>query len=349
MFYRTIALLVFCAGVLLGALGEHARAQDTVGVKVGPALTELTVDPGTVLTEQVSVTNVTDLTQTYTFRTRNVKSVAENGTPVFAEGVDESGGLASWIELVEGSITVAPGETKFTSYRITVPSDASPGGHYGGVFVVRDADPIEGQGASVGYQVGALIILTVSGDVVEKASIREFSSTQSIYTEADVAFKLRMLNEGTVHVRPVGVVSILDMLGREVADVKVNDSGGMLIPKAERTYPIEWKDDAFRIGRFKAEVTLAFGENGSQNAQSDLTFWIIPYKELGIAVAVLLGLALLAYGFVRLTVRRALRKAGHAVTTVRTEQTLGARMAKTAVTLLTIILFALLVIGLFYS
>lgn len=339
----SFALLVF--GVWCGT----AEAQDSVGVKVGPALTERKVDPGTVIDEQISVTNVTSFSQTYSFRTRNVESVAENGTPVFASGADENGGLASWVELLENSVTVGPGETKFVNYKLAVPSDASPGGHYGGVFVVREADPIEGQGASVGYQVGALIILTVSGDVVEKASIREFSTAQAIHTRADVAFKLRMLNEGTVHVRPVGVVSILDMLGREVADVKVNESGGMLIPGAERAYAVEWKDDAFRVGRFTAKATVAFGEIGSKNEQSDLTFWIIPYQELGIAVAVLLGLALLAYGFVRLTVRRALRRAGHAVTTASTEQTLGARLAKTAVTLLTILLFALLVIGLFYS
>jgi hypothetical protein len=92
-----------------------------------------------------------------------------------------------------------------------------------------------------------------------------------------------------VHQRPIGLITITDMLGNEVGEVRVNDSSGAVLPQTERAFEVTWTDDGFHIGRYNAKASIVFGDVGRQTVTRDVVFWMLPAKELGIALALLLA------------------------------------------------------------
>ena len=248
-------------------------------------------------------------------------------------------------------ITLEAGESRQVSYTIVVPENASPGGHFGGIFIDRLADATNVIGAGVGFQVGSLLSIQVGGDYVEAVKIREFSTGQNTYVEPNVDFTVLVTNSGTVAQKPVGFIEIRDMLGNDVAKIDVNEEQGRALPKSERAFREEWSDESLRIGRYDATVSLVYGQQEKTTISRDVSFWIVPTKTLGIIAGVLLAGFVIFYLLVRMYVRRQLKKAGVASKKKqsRREKSFGERLAVVMIVILTLTLLALLLLFVFFA
>lgn len=303
--------------ILFGALLYIPQAQaQQAGVSIEPALIEPdeSLDPGTTHTYSITIGNQNATEQIYYLFTRNIKGAQDSGAPIFADAEDEQTGyeLADWITLETSEVTLGPGEEKTVNFTMNIPSTATPGSHFGGVFVTADPPEIERSGAAIGYQVANIISIRITGDANELASIRQFSTDKYFHGSADVNFSLRLENQGNVLIRPTGPLEITNMLGKEVATIPFNKVQGAVFPGSTREFKENWVGEGTGFGRYEATIALSYGNDGSyKTLSSTVTFWILPMNIILPALGALLVLLLVTYLFVRLYIKRTLARMGY--------------------------------------
>jgi len=274
------------------------------GLEISPPVIELEADPGQTVTAAIRVRNVT-----------RGELIAKGKADDFGAGADEEGkprllldetgatrfSLKYWVSGVP-DLRLAPQELKSTTVSIAVPANAEPGGHFGVVRFTAVPPELEGTGVALSASVGTLILLKVSGQIKDQLSLTEFGVTRQgkpgpWFEYGPLDFLVRVKNDGSVHEKPQGSVKITNMFGRQVANLKVNDKGGNVLPDSIRRFELAWSEKRL-FGRYTAKLSLTYA--GNKKLDSTLTFWVIPWRLIGL---VLVGLLVLFF-LLRLGLRR---------------------------------------------
>jgi hypothetical protein len=307
-FWQSLSWVFFLATALMFfATVQFAQAQ--AGVSITPALIEEAVEPGVTYNFSFSLENTSAQEQIFYLSVRNITGVTDGNTPVFAPPRQNPTGLelADWIVLPVSQVLAQPGEGATIDFEIRVPDNASPGSHFGGVFVSVVPPEIDTVGASVGYEVGNIISLRVAGEAEVEASLRQFSTDQYVYSNPIVEFSARLENTGNVLIRPSGPVEITNMFGRTVGQFTFNPDGDGVFPGVTRDYVFNWEYDGTGFGRYEATLSPVYGEAGvNKTLSSTVTFWVLPMNIIGPALGVLAVVLLVTIGLVRLYIRRTL-------------------------------------------
>jgi hypothetical protein len=315
--------IALCTAVFLGGFAVVPAHAQGLAVKVQPSTLEEMVDPGQVLEGTLTVTNENGGAQIYFITTRNITGMNDMGTPTFSleENLNEDPmEAASWVKPLVESVSMEVGESATIPYRIEVPQNASPGSYFAAFFITREAETVTQSGAGVGFHVASLVNLRVRGEVNEDLLFREFFTEKSFFTEPSVFFKARIDNTGSIHQRPQGIIDISNMFGKSVGQVTFNENAGAILPHFDRVFETTWNYDGFAFGRYTANASVVFGETEKNTLSKEVSFWIIPIKEVGIVLVVVVGILLLVIFGIRRYVRNALRKAGQASTSQKTSK-----------------------------
>lgn len=325
------------AGALLVSLFFLVPGRASA-ITVSPLVVEVEADPGESITRILRVLNETSspseiFLEKVGFTARS--DAEEGGKPQFipADKTDEE--LISWMNFSSYSVGLQPQQDTDVLLTIQVPMDAEAGGHYAAVFWSTEPPQGEGGGSEIkiGSKVATLLLVNVSGAVVEDATLDFFSTAgkKAFFNRLPVDFELRVVNNGTVHLKPQGVLEIVNMLGRKSKLVLVNDAGGNVLPKTARKYQSFWTKkrttDAegysmpeetyrppsgsffkeltneashFALGKYKANLTLTYGKKQDKTITSSLSFFVLPWRFL---LAIILVLILLIT-FIRWNIKR---------------------------------------------
>jgi hypothetical protein len=316
-----LSIAFFC--LLVPFISAKADSNQ-ITIKVEPSIVEDMVNPGDVVSRQITITNQSDKEVTFYAYLKDFKAAAddESGQAQLIVPGSESGNyISSWIDITTDGITLPPGAGQSVPYTITVPSNVGPGGYYGAVVFgtqAPKAKPGEAEkGASIGVaeQAAALILLQVPGKADERADIREFKTDKLLYaTPFSINFSSKIENLGNVHVKPMGVIEISDMMGRKVTSIPVNDKGGNILPKSSRLFTSTWKD-SFGFGRYEATLVLSYGTaadvggEGKKSLTMFWYFWVFPVKIIISAAVSLLVLLMLFVVFLRVYEKMAIKQA----------------------------------------
>ncbi len=346
-------LFVIVALLFVPYYFASAQQNSSMGIGISPATIEGGATPGETQTHPVTITNLSKSEQIYYLYLKDISGVQEGGVPIFADENEEKTGyeLTEWIKLDVEEINLKPGEEKQIFVTIAVPENATPGSHFGGVFITLEPPRMRATGASVGYEVANIISIRVAGDAIENAQIRSFSTGNFVYSKPVIDFTARVENKGTVLVRPFGPLEIYNMFGKRVAMVTLNESKAGVFPLSERPFTITWESDGPGFGRYHAIISMVYGEQGRQATMSSTaTFWILPMNIIAPAVGGLVFLLLIAFISVKLYIRKTLKTvAGGSRRIVRRRKSSGmsALLLVTVVMLSVTALFLLLLLALF--
>lgn len=305
--FRSLCLAV----ALFLVTGASLTQAQQDGVRIQPAETRpsKTIEPGSIMEVEMTIRNLDARDKEYYLFTRNIKSTRDAGIPVFAEPGERTGyELADWITLDTNRLQVAGNESETITFQIQVPDNASPGSHFGGVFVSVEPPNLERSGAAVGYQVAHLISLRIAGDVREEASIRQFSTSKYFYGSQNVDFNVRIENNGNTLVTPRGPLEIYNMLGVKVDTITFNETEAAVFPGETREYnKINWVGDSVGFGRYEAILSPSYGADGAiKTMSSTVSFWILPMSIIGPALGALAVILLVIFIFVRIYINRSL-------------------------------------------
>lgn len=299
---------LFTALFLITALFGFAGAAQAL--TISPAKLELSSDPGKTISGQFTLINEQEDTKTFYSSAENFEAQGETGTPNFTPG---NTGLASWVS-APAAITLKKGEQVTVPFKISVPVDADPGGHFAALFLSTAPPATEKSQVSVGAKVGVLILLRVSGEVKEGGGILNFSSQdkQRFFTSLPIHFVYRFNNGGNDRIKPEGVVQVTNTIGMKSAILNANPNQGNILPGSTRRFEVVWGPSAaesadagfftmvgrewnnFAFGKYTAHLDLQYGS--AKKAESSYTFFVLPW-HLMIVVIVLLAFVFFGLAF----------------------------------------------------
>jgi len=301
------SLFLFALAIVF--LPSAVFAQTGSGIGLKPATIEEQMKPGDTRQFAVQVSNMSGTDQTYYLYKKDISGVKDGGVPVFTDEnlTKTSFELSQWISLASDTIDIPKGQERTLNFTLAVPKDATPGSHFGGIFVSLQPPKLRESGASVGYEVANIVSIRVAGDAVEKAQIRQFSTDNYVYGKPEVTFNIRMENSGNTLLRPTGPLEITNMFGKKVADLVFNQELSGVFPGTTREFNLSWKESGTMFGRYEAVISPVYGEDGfKQTVSSTVTFWILPMNIIVPASGVLAVLLIGTFIFVRIYIRRKL-------------------------------------------
>lgn len=280
--------LLLSSYTILVSAQSPAPATPSTGLAVTPPTFELNGNPGDNIKNTVRLDNMHTYPVEIAVDLRNFTAIGEEGAVGLTEE-QTSFSLASWIEVTPRTITLAPKTSQYFTFNIKVPLNAEPGGHFGSlIFRTIPTEKLEGSGASLAQEIGALVLLRIAGETVEQASIDSFITTKNIFETGPVSFVIRLKNQGNVHTKPTGNIIITNMLGSQVGSVSVDPKN--VLPGATRKLEAVW-DTKWRLGRYSATYTAVLSDQTTRSATT--TFTIIPYRVLGLALVTIIVLILI--------------------------------------------------------
>jgi hypothetical protein len=307
----TVSILI----ILLVPSLVSAENSTGQGLEISPPLIDIKADPGQSKSIQIYVRNVTNQTLIVSGEVNDFVAAGEDGQPkLLLEESDRSPySIKDWIKTVP-KVSLAAGERKAVSVGISVSTNAGPGGHYGVVRFTGTPPELEGTGVSLSASVGTLVLVNVSGNVVEKAKVAEIYTAnnkgkkQNIFEYGPITLGLRLQNDGNVHLKPGGTLRVSNTRGKEVASFKLNEQGSNVLPGSIRKYEYSLNNKLL-FGRYKVQADVVYGANNTIISVSK-TFWAIPYKLILIASAALVLVIFLIRRYNRVIVKRASKKQG---------------------------------------
>ncbi len=268
-----------------------AADQPQTGLAVSPHTFEMSANPGDTLKNSVRVDNLVDIPLEVTVHVRNFSALGEDGAVNLSTEEDEFS-LSTWTSVTPAKIIIPARESKTFDYAIAIPQNAAPGGRFGSI-VFQTAPTTElggGSGFAVSQEIGALVFVKIAGEVTEKASITDFKTIHGINNFGPVDFDIRVKNEGNVHFKPTGTITISDFMGQKVATIPVDSQN--VLPGAIRRMSANW-NSGWLFGQYTATISLVYGKD-RQVITASTAFWGFPYVLVGISLLVIgiLGWAL---------------------------------------------------------
>jgi hypothetical protein len=300
------------------------------GLRISPVRSELVINPGETKTVDVYVTNVTDAPA-------KLKGILND----FGAGDDESGqpriyldenksapshGLKKYIKPID-EMQLASKEQRLVKVSISIPNDAAGGGYFGAVRFTP-ADSNNNENVSLSGSVGTLLLVTVPGDIVEKADIKSFNvarmneeklgKASTFFTNGAKDSKgkgiqavLRVENTGNVQVAPFGK-AILKRSGKEIASYELNNvtPKGNVLPDSIRRFTIDLGDKTGSFGKYTLEGNFGYGSTG-QLISASTSFYVVPLAYLLVIIGlvlILIAAILIAPRWLKAHDRKLLRK-----------------------------------------
>lgn len=291
-----LRILAICLVLLSSANFVFAQSDlptDVIGLSISPLVFELNADPGDTLTNQIKVFNPTGNATEVKIGVEDFTPIGEQGEVVLSEpdNANSTFSIASWTISDPEQFVLKPGEQKIVTFKINVPRNAEPGGHYGSIVAKISGGSNSVSGSSVGSKRGALILVRISGQIEENISVDTFT-TKSLVQNGPIDFALKFKNNGNVHLKPAGFITITDMFGNQVDQISFAEKN--VIPESVRDVSTSW-DKQKLFGRYTANLVASYGSNEKQVITESLVFTVFPVKKALIILAVVSPIALLLY------------------------------------------------------
>jgi hypothetical protein len=290
--------VVSTASVNAQAPAAGGRPGSGQALEIAPPVINLTANPGQVIKTQISLRDISNDKLRVTSQINDFEAAGEDGTPKILLDAGEVSpfSIKTWVAPLP-QLLLEPRQIRNLPVTITVPANAAPGGYYGVVRFTATPPELEGTGVSLAASLGSLVLIRVNGAAKEKIEIADFSvskngKTGSMFESAPIQFIQRLKNTGNVFDQPSGQVTVDDMFGKRVGTVNVNLPPRNVLPASTRKFEQPFDKsvigDKRLFGKYTANLTIKYGST-KQTITESITFYIIPYKLIGIALAVLIG------------------------------------------------------------
>lgn len=250
--------------------------------------------PGQTVTDRISVFNFT--ADPITFSLYPADAVLGKGTGTFSLQLPdpETGampvptGVGKWITVPVDGLTAQPGTRSDIPITVSVPLDAEPGDHAGGI-VALNTKAREGTGnlkVDIKQAVGVRMYVRVAGPLNPELTVSNLHVSTGgqawlapVTGPPKTTARFTITNAGNVRLSPSVKVRVKDLFGRVVAS---EDVGRLqeLLPGASVDATAKLGDLSGFGPRYTVEVTTASDGTTATTATSSVAFWVVPWLLL---------------------------------------------------------------------
>ncbi|AEB44439.1 WxL protein peptidoglycan domain-containing protein [Micromonospora maris] len=263
------------------------------------------LDPGATLTDYVAVTNHSPRPLTLNLYASDAFTTAQGGFDLLAGGQQPTD-VGAWVRLTQGRVTIPSMSRLNVPFTLTVPDNATPGDHAGGIVASLAATTADAQGnqVAVDHRVGARIYLRVTGELQPALTVEELrvqhSGSLNPLGGGTLTATFTVRNTGNVRLtgRPTLGVAGPFGLGRrsiDAADLPEILPGGGLTTTVRMT----GVPPLFRLTASGAVTPAAVGDQVLDPppavATARTSIWAVPWPQLVLlALLALVGFAVIA-------------------------------------------------------
>ncbi|GAA3203332.1 hypothetical protein [Actinocorallia longicatena] len=230
---RPLAVLTV-AGALLGGAPPAAAAEPAPtgngAWAVGPATSSRTYTPrlffslegrpGTAIRDTVRIWNLTAKRISFDVYGADGYNTPRDGAFALRTGAETQSGVGAWIKVARSTLSVPARGTLDVPFVLTVPANATPGEHIGGLVALnRKIEGVQDTGAArVGIQraVAARVYLKVAGQLTPGVRVDGLAVDRGSAPGATIRY--RVTNTGNVRLSPAARVRVTGAFGRVLRD-----------------------------------------------------------------------------------------------------------------------------------
>lgn len=247
----SLALAVF---MIISAFSSvaHAQEQPEERITLSPAVLQPEFNGGQTATGKLTVINDGETNYTFLVYARPFSVEGEAYSANYTE-VNERTEAYQWVQLQQTKYTLDPGQQVEVPYTVRVPAGAAGGGHYAVIFAETQPPASNTTQVARKKRVGALLYMTVSGDIRREGSLESWETT-FWQTKKPVTSQLRLKNSGNVHYQADLKAHYKNIFGKNVFEL---NQQLLVLPGTTRRTPVEW-NNAPVFGIFKAGGTVEF-------------------------------------------------------------------------------------------
>ncbi|WP_026058218.1 WxL protein peptidoglycan domain-containing protein [Streptomyces sp. SS] len=249
-------VLLLSTLLALLALAPSAEAAENGEWAVYPAAARLgsrpyfflSADPGSTLTDRVTVTNKTAAPLTFRLYGADAYNTDRDGGFAVRTQAERQTGAGTWIKPERTRVTVPPRSAVTVAYTLAVPADADPGDHPGALVALDERVSPGGKGAvAVGVQraVAARLYLRVNGPTVPALAVEDVTLDQdrplvpgTRTSSAVVSYTLH--NRGNVTLNPKVALKARGLFGRTLLDRDLAKVPAELLPRQKIRLTERW-------------------------------------------------------------------------------------------------------------
>lgn len=224
------------AALLFVCCALRVQAQSAGGIHLSPAFQEIMVrDNEASASGKLWLTNTTGAVQTYSLTAVSVEQfdsegrVALNDRPLAGKDVK----LADFLLFSDREIVLADQESRDVPFFIMNQPRLAPGGHYAAIIVRQEA-------AATGEQkilpaVASFVFVRKVGGEQYHLSLQAVPFLTQVWRfSVPRQFTATFSNQGNIHITPRGMLSLHDIMGREVYRGVLNESSTIVFPNTQR-------------------------------------------------------------------------------------------------------------------
>jgi len=249
----------------------NAQISVSPRLSVSPHTFEIDFFPGETRTEEIEITNKSEVALPILVRVVDFTAKDETGGTSFDEELeDPSISSRQWFEIENPNFILDAGETEKVNFTISVPENAEPGGHYAVMFFEPQLPSFyfEENKPRVVPVIGVLFlssvrIFTLESEIKEKLEVVEFTVPEeerlialenltsafiggivqaankvTITKKSPSSFILRIENNDIYHTKPFGKVLIFNIFGKKIGEARVPKT--TILPGKIRQFPVEF-------------------------------------------------------------------------------------------------------------
>jgi hypothetical protein len=300
------------AVVALGVLGlvaaPSASAADNGTWSVFPTQAEnsaartafsFDVAAGATLTDAVTIKNQGEQILRMQVYPADAYNAAGGGGFALRRQDEQNTDVGSWVKLAKTTVTIAPGKSVSIPFTMTVPRNATPGDHAGGIVAVNaEAEGVQEQdGVTIGIKraVGTRIYTRVQGPLTPSMNVTDVSIEVTekaqipFFQQGKARITYTVVNTGNTRLSSDQAVRITGLFGQTLAQPTL-PRAPELLPGQEMTLVQEWDSvPAFNQANVRVELVAVDPQAGNAIAAGDATTWLVPWLFLlGVAIVALL-------------------------------------------------------------
>ncbi len=318
------------AGLLLGtvaaglstAAAQGTTMQDDFSLQVTPSPLVATVRPGEVSKLELKIRNASTTAEELKIEPRAFRFDDNSGNVSLNDTTPP--GIASWISFSNPTFTVQPGQ--WFTQQITVSPPKDSGFSYSFALVISRKNvpkPIEGSRLLKGSLAVFTLINVDRPGATSKLEVVGLTTDRRVYEFLPATVKITFKNTGNTIVQPYGNIFIQRNKNSKtpIDTLPVNDSKSYILPGTQRSTTSTWSNgfpvyevtanedgtsgkqlqfnwdtaSRFRIGRYTVKVVAVYSD-GQRDIpiEGEVSFWVIPWRTILIAMAAITALWLLA-------------------------------------------------------
>lgn len=332
-----LSLITLIGAQVFTPLSAVAADSKPLNLITSPLPINLTTAPGKTVSTDLRIKQAGGDTQRLKVSLMKFSSFGDEGKPrLLDRGPGDS--YFDWVKFDKTQFDAPSNVWQTVHMTVNVPKDAAFGYYYAVVFS-RTGDDVRQDGSVNAINGGTAVLVLLDAKVPNakrSISLASFQSEHRLYEFLPSKFNIKFHNGGNVHLIPTGNIFISK--GKtQIATLSINAEQGNILPSSNRIYDASWLDGYphaepvvvdgktkvdqknqtvtqlvwsngegkditphLRMGKYTAHLFAVY-DDGERDVpmESEITFWVIPWRFLLalLAVALLVGFGI--FGLIR--------------------------------------------------